>query len=185
MMRSIKRARHPLVELGPGLEKPTFSKPVTVVGLHVWFWVATLPLLLPGLLSRGSDSLAGGQSFDFFWLAVVSLLVSLAWHALFAVVRSRPIDPAWFMHGWLFSLLVPTDLSTPMAMMGISLGVVFGSLIFGGTGRYLVSPALLGTVLLATSYPHVFGRPGLAVEPGFRGRVERDNGLGERRAGAN
>jgi Na+-transporting NADH:ubiquinone oxidoreductase subunit B len=89
-------------------------------------------------------------------LLIVVLTVSLAWHLAFATARRRPLDSAWLMHGWLFCLLVPTDLPLLLATIGISFGVVMGSLIFGGTGRYLVSPALLGVVFVSLSYPAPF-----------------------------
>ena len=37
--------------------------------------------------------------------------------------------------------------------LGMSFGMVVGKLIYGGSGRYLVNPALLGLTFLAFSYP--------------------------------
>jgi Na+-transporting NADH:ubiquinone oxidoreductase subunit B len=72
---------------------------------------------------------------------------------LFCRWRGRNFDPAWYVAPWLFVLLLP--LSTPpwLAAVAMSFGVIFGHHIFGGTGRSLVNPALLGLLFVHFSYP--------------------------------
>jgi Na+-transporting NADH:ubiquinone oxidoreductase subunit B len=60
------------------------------------------------------------------------------------------------MHGWLFCLLLPVHTSPLLVVLGASFGVVIGALIVGGTGRYIVSPALLGAIFLMLGYPATF-----------------------------
>jgi Na+-transporting NADH:ubiquinone oxidoreductase subunit B len=86
-------------------------------------------------------------------LLFVAGTVSLFWAALFARIRGRPIDPGWLMTAWLFVLLIPADLSLLLAGLGISFAAVLGLHIFGGTGRYIVSPAALGALFVQFSYP--------------------------------
>lgn len=86
-------------------------------------------------------------------LFVASLLVTRFWAELFSRLRRRPLDPAWAVSAWLFSLMLPATMSLPYALIGISFGVVFGSHVFGGSGRYIVSPALLAMVFLGIAYP--------------------------------
>ena len=86
-------------------------------------------------------------------LLITVLLVTLAWEVLFAHRRGRRIDAAWMMTPWLFVLLLPAAVSPLLAAVAVSFGVVLGAQIFGGTGRYLVSPALLGALFLHFSYP--------------------------------
>lgn len=86
-------------------------------------------------------------------LLFVSMAVSAIWATVFARLRDRPIDPGWFVNSWLFVLLLPASVSPIAAAVAMSFGVVVGTYIFGGTGRYLVSPALLGVVFLYFSYP--------------------------------
>jgi len=123
---------------------------------HVWFVVATIPALAAALLMQAQLGHLNRFAESWLPLLAVVLAASLAWHLAFATARRRPLDSAWLMHGWLFCLLVPTDLSLALATVGISFGVVIGALIFGGTGRYLVSPALLGVVFISLSYPTHF-----------------------------
>lgn len=87
---------------------------------------------------------------------LVALAVSRAWAQLFAHVRRRALDPAWALAAWLFVLLLPAGISPLQVGLGISFGVLFGCHLFGGTGRYLVHPALLGAVFLLVAYPASF-----------------------------
>lgn len=83
----------------------------------------------------------------------VALLVSLFWSLVFARYRSRSIDPGWTMVAWIYVLLLPVDLSPSLAAVGMTFAAVLGQHIFGGTGRYIVSPAVLGALFVQFSYP--------------------------------
>jgi len=89
---------------------------------------------------------------------LVALLAGAIWQALFATVRGKPVDDGLLYCAWFFSLIIPA--STPLfsVMLGMSFGIVVGKLIYGGSGRYLVNPALLGLAFLVFSYPGlIFG----------------------------
>lgn len=122
------------------------------------------PANAPGWLG----GLAIGLSY-FLPLLVVALVVSFFWQVVFAVQRKRPVDPGGLMTAWLFAALLPATMPLPLAALGLSFGVVLGSHVFGGTGRYLVSPALLGVLFLGVAYPELFGSerwlPGLGTAP--------------------
>lgn len=83
----------------------------------------------------------------------VTVAVSVAWEAVFSGIRRRAVDPGWPMTSWLFVLLIPHQTPFILAAIGISFGVVFGQHIFGGTGRYVASPAVLGALFLHFGYP--------------------------------
>ena len=140
----------------PARSAPHVTTASSVPRVHLWFVIASLPIILAALIAQ----VPGGGVVSLGIALVRGLIpvlgVSLAWHLAFAVARCRPLDSGWLMHGWLFCLLMPTDLSLPLALLGVSFGVVLGSLIFGGTGRYLVSPAMLGIVFVSLSYPATF-----------------------------
>jgi Na+-transporting NADH:ubiquinone oxidoreductase subunit B len=86
-------------------------------------------------------------------LLLVAGLVSLFWAALFAKMRNKSIDAGWSMSPWIYVLLVPADLSLMLAGLGMSFAAVLGLHIFGGTGRYIASPAALGALFVHFSYP--------------------------------
>ncbi len=116
--------RHALFEWGAPAESVTGIAQATLVGLSLW-----LPLL------------------------VAAGVAAVAWESLFSSLRRRAPDPGWAMSCWLFVLLMPAGTSVTLVMAGMSFGIVFGSLVFGGTGRYIVSPAALGALFVHFAYP--------------------------------
>jgi Na+-transporting NADH:ubiquinone oxidoreductase subunit B len=94
-------------------------------------------------------------------------LTSLFWAWAFAAGRNRPIDAGWLMTAWLYALLLPPTVPLYLAAIGLSFGAVLGQHIFGGTGRYLVSPALLGALSLQVAYPDALIGNAIAPNDGF------------------
>ncbi len=100
-----------------------------------------------------------GASY-FLPLLLTALITSMAWELGFSRIRKRPIVPGFLLAPWLFTFLLPASLPVWQAAIGLSFGLVFGKLIFGGE-RYLVNPALLGVVFLLHGYPSAFRDTGL------------------------
>jgi len=92
----------------------------------------------------------------FLPLLMVALAVGAFWEVVFASMRRRPVDPGWLMSSWLFALLLPPSAPLWLVLLGVSFGVVIGKHIFGGTGKYIVSPPLLGILFLYFGYPGFF-----------------------------
>lgn len=108
-----------------------------------------------GMLRGFSEAAAPfvlGVSY-FLPLFLTALLVGAFWETVFARLRSRPIDCGILYTAWLFTLLLPAGASPVTVAVGASFAFIVGKLLFGGTGRYLVSPALLGVVFLHFAYP--------------------------------
>jgi len=97
----------------------------------------------------------------FLPLIATSFAVGIVWELVFARLRGRHTDPGWLMSSWLFVLLLPATLPPWYAALGLSFGTVLGKHVFGGTGKYIVSPALLGFVFLYVSYPMLFAAEAL------------------------
>jgi len=94
----------------------------------------------------------------FMPIFAVALLTGAVWQALFATVRGRPLDDGLLYCAWFFALIVPATTPLPSVVLGMTFGIVVGKLIYGGSGRYLVNPALLGLAFLIFSYPSlIFG----------------------------
>ncbi len=83
----------------------------------------------------------------------VALAVGALWTAVFAMMRRRPPDEGLLVIAWFFALLLPATAPLYQVALGMSFGIVVGKLIYGGSGRYLVNPALLGLAFLVFSYP--------------------------------
>ena len=88
----------------------------------------------------------------------VALLVGAVWEALFATLRKKPVDEGLLAIAWLFALMLPPTVPMYQVALGMTFGIVVGKLIYGGSGRYLLSPALLAMAFLVFSYPAlIFG----------------------------
>ena len=89
----------------------------------------------------------------FLPIFMVALLVGAFWQALFATVRKRQPDEGLLVIAWFLALMMPATAPMYQVAMGMTFGIVVGKLIYGGSGRYLVNPALLGMAFLVFSYP--------------------------------
>jgi len=94
----------------------------------------------------------------FFGLRVLAvILVSYAAGGLvevfFAVVRKEEINEGFLVTGLLFPLILPPAIPLWMVAVGVIFGVLVGKELFGGTGRNLFNPALVGRCFLALAYP--------------------------------
>ncbi|MGI9248302.1 MAG: RnfABCDGE type electron transport complex subunit D [Woeseiaceae bacterium] len=83
---------------------------------------------------------------------LVALLTGAFLEALFAKHRQRPVDDGLLAIAWLYTLMLPATASLTLVAAGMAFGLVVGKLIFGGAGRYLVNPAVLGIAFLVFSY---------------------------------
>ncbi len=97
-------------------------------------------------------------SLYFFGLRVVAMIVVSyaaggAVEVLFAVVRKEEINEGFLVTGLLFPLILPPTLPLWMVGVGVAFGVLVGKELFGGTGRNLFNPALVGRCFLALAYP--------------------------------
>lgn len=99
----------------------------------------------------------------FLPIFLVALLVGALWESVFSVVRRKPPDEGLLVVAWFFALLMPATAPLYQVALGMSFGIVVGKLIFGGSGRYLVNPALLGLAFLVFSYPALLFGEGVWV----------------------
>ncbi len=95
----------------------------------------------------------------FLPIFLVALVVGVFWEVLFAARRQRPLDDGALAIAWLFSLILPPTASFFHVVYGMTAAMLLGKAIFGGTGRYLVSPPVLGICVLFFSYPLVLHHP--------------------------
>lgn len=86
-------------------------------------------------------------------LLMVSLVFGHFWERVFARLRRRELLPGLVLIATLFTLALPPTLPWWQAALGISFGVVVGKEIFGGAGRYVFHPVLVGLAFLTVTYP--------------------------------
>lgn len=104
----------------------------------------------------------------FLPIFVVALLTGAFWEALFAQQRKRPVDDGLLAIAWLYTLILPATAPMLQVALGMTFGLVVGKAIFGGSGRYLVSPVILGLGFLVFSYSSLIFGPGAWIPvPGY------------------
>ncbi len=88
-----------------------------------------------------------------------SLLVMLVVNAagflseyLFCRHYREPVTSAVFVTSALFALSLPPTLPLWMAVVGIVFGVVFGKMVFGGFGKNIFNPALVGRAFIYVNF---------------------------------
>lgn len=125
------------------------------------------------LLDAGYDPDNDGANFlHGFLYFIPAFLVALATgallEALFAKHRQRSAGDGLFAIAWLYTLMLPATASLILVAGGMAFGLVVGKLIFGGAGRYLVNPAVLGIAFLVFSYSGIlFGYGAWIPVPGY------------------
>lgn len=115
-------------------------------------------------------------SVYFFGLRVLCLIaVSYAAGGLvevmFAVIRREKINEGFLVTGLIFPLTLPPGLPFWMAAAGVVFGVLVGKELFGGTGRNLFNPALVGRCFLALGYPRAMADAWVPSGGGGIGRL--------------
>ncbi len=98
----------------------------------------------------------------------VALLTGAVLVALFAKHRQQPVGDGLLAIAWLYTLMLPATASLILVAAGMAFGLVVGKLIFGGAGRYLFHPAVLGIAFLTFSYSGIlFGYGAWIPVPGY------------------
>ena len=98
------------------------------------------------------DNLMFGLSY-FLPMYIVTMAAGGFWEILFAGVRNHEINEGFFVTSLLYVLILPATLPLWQVALGISFGVVIGKEVFGGTGKNVLNPALVGRAFLYFAYP--------------------------------
>jgi len=125
------------------------------------FELESLPGWRGWLLSKsgiGFDAFSVTDCFThgllyFLPIFAVAILTGAFWQALFSTLRRKPPDEGLLYIAWFLALMMPATAPLYQVALGMTFGIVIGKLIYGGSGRYLVNPALLGVAFLVFSYP--------------------------------
>ncbi len=124
--------------------------------------IALVPSILAGLYFFG---------LRFIAITIVSYAAGLTIELLFAMVRKEGINEGFFVTGMLFPLIMPPAVPLWMVALGVAFGVFIGKEVFGGTGRNLFNPALVGRCFLALAYPAQMSGGWLAPATDIGGRL--------------
>lgn len=92
-------------------------------------------------------------------VAAISLLAAFLVELMFHKGRKIDFDGAWMIYPLLLTLLIPSTLEIKyfwMVAVGSAFGTFFGKGIFGGSGKYVFNPALVGLLFITVSFPQFF-----------------------------
>ena len=115
-------------------------------------------------------------SLYFFGLRIIPIIiVSYAAGGLvevaFAIIRKENINEGFLVTGLIFPLVLPPTTPLWMVAVGCAFGVFVGKEIFGGTGRNLFNPAIVGRCFLALAYPAAMSSNWVEPGHGLTGRL--------------
>jgi len=126
------------------MDAPHVRDPLDLKRLMSMVIVSLVPCILAAFYFFG---------WRFLAMVIVSYAAGLTVEALFAMVRKEGINEGFFVTGILWPLILPPNLPLWMVALGVAFGVFVGKELFGGTGRNLFNPALVGRCFLALAYP--------------------------------
>ncbi len=123
--------------------------------------------LIPSILS--SVYFFGWRSL--FMILIVNIFAYFSEY-LFIKNSNKKVHSSVFVIATLFVLTLPPSLPLGMAVIGVIFAVIFGKMVFGGFGRNIFNPALLGRVFVCFTFgPYMMGEwpaPPLGVLKGFK-----------------
>ncbi|MBN1686293.1 MAG: RnfABCDGE type electron transport complex subunit D [Spirochaetales bacterium] len=73
----------------------------------------------------------------------------------FALIRKREIEEGFLVTGLIFPLILPPTAPIWVVVVGSAVGVFFGKEVFGGTGRNIFNPALVGRLFVTIAFPQI------------------------------
>ena len=123
---------------------PHVRDPLDIKRLMSMVIIAILPCLAAAFYFFGLRLLA---------MIVVSYAAGGTVEVIFAIVRKENINEGFLVTGMIFPLILPPTLPLWMVGLGVMFGVFVGKELFGGTGRNVFNPALVGRCFLALAYP--------------------------------
>jgi Na(+)-translocating NADH:ubiquinone oxidoreductase B subunit len=113
--------------------------------------------------------------YFFGWRMAAMIIVSYAAGGVvevaFAMIRKEPIAEGFLVTGMIFPLILPPTLPLWMVAVGVMFGVFAGKELFGGTGRNVFNPAIVGRCFLALAYPLEMSSSWIQAGHGVSGRV--------------
>ena len=126
------------------MAKGAGRKPILWQGAMVTVLVALVPCFFAGIYFFGWRALA---------MVAVSGVAAFVAEWLFVRTRGKPVTSAVFVTSTLLALILPPSLPLWMVAVGAVFAIVFGKMAFGGFGRNVFNPAMVGRCFLYICFP--------------------------------
>lgn len=144
------------------LTAPHVRGPLDVKRVMSMVIIALVPSILAAVYFFG---------LRFLMMLIVTYVAGLSVEAIFAIVRKESINEGFFVTGFLFPLIMPPNVPLWMVALGVVVGVFLGKELFGGSGRNVFNPALVGRCFLGLAYPAKMSASWLSAGSGMTGRL--------------
>lgn len=86
-------------------------------------------------------------------IALVAILGSASVEFVFAKVRKKPLDYSLLITPLIFALIMPPTVPLWIVIIGSVFGTFFAKSLFGGLGKNVFNPALVGYIFVSISFP--------------------------------
>lgn len=94
------------------------------------------------------------------YMLLVSIGIAFLFEFIFAKVKKQKTNfLEWLVTPILFVMFLPVSVPLWLVLWGSLFGVLFGKLLFGGAGKYVFSPALVGILFVTISFPQLMIDP--------------------------
>lgn len=123
------------------------------------------------MIAAGPTVLAAVYFFGWRALAltIMCYLVGIVIEMGFAVANREEVTEGMFVTCLLFPMILPPGIPFWMAAVGLAVGIILGKEVFGGTGKNIFNPAIVGRVFLAVTFPAPMSSRWTAPFGGFPG----------------
>jgi RnfABCDGE-type electron transport complex D subunit len=151
VLRPVKPIMHTIEGITLGSRETTVAAPHIRDRMEIKRYMSTVILaLLPSTVA--SVVFYGWKAVA---MIVVSYLVGGVIEVAFALIRKKEIEEGFLVTGLIFPLILPPTAPLWMVAVGIAFGVFFGKEVFGGTGRNIFNPALVGRIFITIAFPEL------------------------------
>jgi len=133
------------------------TKDTTTTGAHMADGIDSKRFMTCALLGLAPAALASIYFFGLraLMMIIVSYAAGISVEFVFAVVRKHKIHEGFFVTGLIFPLILPPTTPLWVVAVGVIFGVLFGKEMFGGTGRNIFNPALVGRLFITIAFPAI------------------------------
>lgn len=106
--------------------------------------IAAAPTVLASIYFFGWRSLA---------LVIFCYIFGIFIEMVFAAAKNEEVTEGMFVTCILYPMILPPTIPFWMAGVGLAVGLILGKEVFGGTGKNIFNPAIVGRVFIAVTFP--------------------------------
>lgn len=123
------------------------------------------------MLAASPTVIASVYFFGWRSLALVALcyFAGIVIEMGFAIYNREEVTEGMFVTCILYPMILPPTIPFWMAALGLAFGIILGKEVFGGTGKNIFNPAIVGRVFLSLAFPAALSARWVQPFSGFPG----------------